>query len=54
MRYPRRWQHGNEPPDAGQRVHKSECVECPWGGDRAELSTDDTEVEQLFAIKNVF
>ena len=47
MSYPRRLQHGNEPPDAGQGVREPERAEYPRGDDVAELSADDTEVEQL-------
>ena len=54
MRYPRRLQHGDEPPDAGQGVREPERAEYPWRDDVAELSADDTEVEQLFGVKNAF
>ena len=47
MSYPRRLQHGNEPPDAGQGVREPEGAEYPRGDNVAELSADDTEVEQL-------
>lgn len=47
MSYPRRLQHGNEPSDAGQGVREPERAEYPWGDDVAELSADDTELEQL-------
>jgi hypothetical protein len=54
MGYPWRLQYGDEPPNTGQGVCESERAEYPWGNDVAILSGDETEVEQLFAIKDAF